>query len=71
MFKKSVVEDDKTQAPAIQRILCTQSLRGILAFKKRYKIFLKIVEKDNGDVFWIGVLVKPFRENAVEIKNSM
>ena len=37
---------------------------------KRSKIFFKLVQKDNGDVFCNGVHIKPFGENIISIKDE-
>ena len=60
--KKSDVEDENTQTPAIQNIKGTQSLRGTLTLKKR-KNFFKKPETENGDVFWNKTVIKPLGEN--------
>ena len=37
---------------------------------EKSKNFLKLAEKDIGDVFWIGVLFTPLEDNRVEVKNN-
>ena len=56
---KSDVEDGNTQTLAIESITVTQSLRETLTLMKRNQKFLKLVEKENGKVFWNDVLIKP------------
>ena len=52
IVKKSDVEVENIQTPAIQKMTVTQSLRDTLALMKRDKNFLKLEEKSNADVFW-------------------
>ena len=70
VFKKLDSEDGNTQTQGIQNIIGTQSLRDTLVLLRRSKKIFKFVEKDNGDVFWNGVLIQPFGENRVEIKKN-
>ena len=70
MFKKSDFEDGNTQTPAIENITATQPLRDTPSFTKRSKYFLKLEEKDNGEVFWNKALVKAKRENRIDIKDE-
>ena len=37
---------------------------------KRSKIFFKLVQKDNDDVFWKGVHNKPLGENIISFKDE-
>ena len=46
----------------------TQSLRDILAFKKRSKKFLKLVGKDNGDVFGMVYLLNHLGKIQLRLK---
>ena len=64
------VSNSENETPALQIITGTQSLRYVLSFKKRSKRFFSLVEKDNGDVLWNGVLNKPLGKNRVGIKNN-
>ena len=69
IVKKSDVEDENTQTPAIQNIIGTQSLRDTLAMLKGSKNFFKSDKKSNGDVFWNDVFIRPLRENRISIKD--
>ena len=58
--KQTKSEDGNIQTPAQQNILVMQSVRDTLAFMNGSKVFfLKLVEKDNAEVIWITVLIKP------------
>ena len=37
---------------------------------KRSEIFFKLVEKDNGDVFWNGVFIQPLGENRISFNDG-
>ena len=69
LVKKSDVEDEITQIPPIENITGTQSLRDTLIFLRRGNFFFKLEEKSNGDIFWNGVFIQPFRENRINVKN--
>ena len=51
-----------------KNIIPTQSLCDILAFKKRSEKFLKLVEKDDGDVFGMVYLLNHFGKIQLRIK---
>ena len=70
IVRKSDVEDDYTQTPAIENITGAESLRDILSFMKRSKNFFILGEKDNGDAFWNVVFVQPLRERRINIENQ-
>ena len=61
IYKKSDVEDENAQTPALEIITGTQSLRDILTLMKSSKNFFKLEEKSNGDVFWNGAFTQPLR----------
>ena len=75
VVEKSEVEDGNTQTLAIQNIIGTQSSRVTSAFmilfydSEKGKKNSSIVEKDNGDVFWNNILLRPLGENRIIIKN--
>ena len=58
LVKKSDVEDGNTQTPATENITATQSLRDTLSFLKKSKNFFKLVENNDGKVFWNKVPIK-------------
>ena len=60
--------DENTQIPVIQNVRTTQSLRDTLTLMKSSKIFLKLVETPNGDVFRKGNKVKPLGKINFEMK---
>ena len=71
--RKSDVEDGKTQTSAIQNIISTQSLRDTLALMERNRNFMKLVEKDNGDVFSNGVISNQWKriESVSKVKSMI
>ena len=68
IVEKSDDEDENTQTTAIQSKTGTQSLRDTLTLMKRSKIFYKLAEKSNGDVFCNGVFNQPFGEKKIYVK---
>ena len=69
LVKKSDVEDENTQTPAIENITSTRSLRDTLSFMKKSKNFFKLEEDDDGKVFWNKIPVKALGEKRISIKN--
>ena len=69
IFKKSEVENGKTQTSPIENITGTQSLRDTLSFMKKSKNFFKLVEDDDGKVFWNKIPIKAKGENRISINN--
>ena len=70
LFKKSDVEDRNSQTPAIENVTVTQSLRDTLSFMKKSKKLFKLEAKDNGSVYWNGVIIKPLGESRVNIEDE-
>ena len=70
IIKKSDVEDGITQTQAIKNITGTQSLRDTLTHMKGSKNFIKLVEKDDGQVFWNKILIKALGENRISFKDQ-
>ena len=70
IVKKPIVEDGNTQTPAIENTSLTQSLRDTLSFMKTSKKFFKLEQRDGGKVLWNDVLINPFGENRISIKNQ-
>ena len=68
--KKSDVQDENTQTPAMENITGTQSLRDTLSFMKKCKNFFKLLEKDKGDVFWNKILIKSLGQNRINNKDN-
>ena len=58
-------------SPAIEKISGTQSLRDTLTLMKRSKNFLKLGEKDNGDVFWNIILIRPLGDKRIGINDEL
>ena len=69
IVKTRDVEDGNTQTPAMENITGIQSLLDTLPFMKKSRTsnFFKLEEKPNGRVYWIDVLIKPVRENTIDI----
>ena len=67
LVKKSDVEDENTQTPAIENITSTRSLRDTLSFMKKSKNIFKLEEDDDGKVFWNKIPVKALGENRISI----
>ena len=61
------MEDGNTQTPPIENITATQSLRDALSFIKKSKNFFKLVEDDDGKVFWNKISIKAKGENRISI----
>ena len=70
IVKISDVQDSNTQTPAIKEITVAQSLLDTIAFMKRSKFSLKLEAKDNGELVWNGVFIRPLGENRVSIKGG-
>ena len=70
LVKKSDVEDGDTQTPAIENTPISQSLRDTLAYMKGNKNFFKLKQENDGKVYWNGVLIKPVRENTININDD-
>ena len=68
IVQKSKFEDEITQTQAKENLAGTQSLRHTSTFMERSKIFFKLEEKSNGDVFWNGVSIPPLGENRYRSK---
>ena len=67
LVKKSHVDDRDSQTPTIGNVTVSESLRDTLAFMKGTKVFFKLEVKPNGRVYWNDVIIKPVRENTIEI----
>ena len=70
IVKKSDVEDGISQRLAIKIITGTQSLRDTSTLMKGSKKFFKLVEQDNGQIFWNKIPIKALGENRISIKNQ-
>ena len=70
IVKKSDFEDGITQTPAIKNITGTQSFRETLTHMKGSKNFFKLVEKDDGQVFWYIIPIKALGDNRISIKDQ-
>ena len=68
--KKSDVEDENTQTPAIESISTSQSLRDTLSFLKKSKISFKLHQTDKDKVFWNKIHFKALAENRISIKDQ-
>ena len=68
VFKEPNSEDGNAQAPYIEIVTATQSLRDTLSFMNTNKSFFKLVETSNGDVYWNGKTNYTIRANMVETK---
>ena len=67
--KKSEVTDGNTQTPAIENTNISRSLLDTLAFMKQSKNFFKLIEDNDGTVFWNEMLIKPLGGNKISINN--
>ena len=68
--KKSNVEDGHSQTPAIENTTTSQSLRDTLSFMRTSENFIKLEQRDRGEVFWNGVFIKPYGENRVRVNDQ-
>ena len=62
---KSAVEDGNTQTPAIENTNMSRSLLDTLTHMKGNRNFFKLVEKDDGKVFWNKIPIKALRDNRL------
>ena len=53
----------------MRNITATQSLRDTLSFMKKSKNFFKLVENNDGKVFWNKIPIKANGENRISINN--
>ena len=68
VFKKSDVEDGKTQTPAIQNVTGTQSLRVTLALMKRSNFFSNYLKKIRVKYFGIVCILNNWEEVQLVLK---
>ena len=47
-----------------------QPLRDTLSYRKRSSVFFKLVEKENVQIFWNGIYIKPLGETRIEINDK-
>ena len=67
---KTILQDSESQTPAIKNKTGTQSLRDTLTHMKGSKNFFKLVEDDDGKVFWNKIPINALGENRISIKKQ-
>ena len=67
---KTILQNSESQTPAIKNRTGTQSFHDTLSHIKGSKIFFKLVEDDDGKVFWNKIPINALGENRISIKKQ-